>query len=337
MAQTASAPRNGNGAPAAVPPKRKLSVTSGVKASPARVMLYAPEGLGKSTFAAESPAPLFLDVERGTSRLAVARLLDGTTWTWPLLLETVRDLETDPILDGYQSLVLDTIDVAEQLCWAYLIERHKPRSKEGLTGSIESFGWGKGYTVALESWQVLLAALERVQLARRVNVILLGHSIVKTFKNPAGEDFDRYVAKVHEKAAGLIKGWCDIVAFGMYETVKDAQSGKQTGTGARMMHTQWNAAFDAKSRYAIPAELALDAKEFWQAIEAGKVGQPDHLRQQVESALVQLSDQALVTAVRAAVAKAKDNTQELARILDKAHAKLREQGPTQAPAAEVTP
>ena len=50
------------------------TVTSGVIPSPVKVVLYGPEGIGKSTFASKFPAPVFIDTESGTKRLNVARL-----------------------------------------------------------------------------------------------------------------------------------------------------------------------------------------------------------------------------------------------------------------------
>ena len=46
-----------------------------------------------------------------------------------------------------------------------------------------------------------------------MQVVIFGHSIVKTFKNPEGEDYDRYQLRVHDKTGGLIKEWCDVVGF----------------------------------------------------------------------------------------------------------------------------
>ena len=49
-----------------------MRIKRGIQAGPQKVVLYGPEGIGKSTFAAQFPNPLFLDVEEGTG-----------TWTWP--------------------------------------------------------------------------------------------------------------------------------------------------------------------------------------------------------------------------------------------------------------
>lgn len=45
----------------------KYQVTSGVIPAPVKVVLYGPEGIGKSTFAAQFPDPVFLDTEEAPS------------------------------------------------------------------------------------------------------------------------------------------------------------------------------------------------------------------------------------------------------------------------------
>ena len=44
----------------------KYAITSGTIAAPVKTVLYGPEGIGKSTFAAQFPAPVFIDTEGGT-------------------------------------------------------------------------------------------------------------------------------------------------------------------------------------------------------------------------------------------------------------------------------
>lgn len=58
----------------------KYAITSGTIAAPVKTVLYGPEGIGKSTFAAQFPAPVFIDTEGGTKRLNVARLPAPTSW-----------------------------------------------------------------------------------------------------------------------------------------------------------------------------------------------------------------------------------------------------------------
>lgn len=46
-----------------------MNITKGKIPSPLKVVLYGVEGIGKSTFASQFPAPLFIDTEGSTKNL----------------------------------------------------------------------------------------------------------------------------------------------------------------------------------------------------------------------------------------------------------------------------
>ena len=45
-----------------------------------KVVIYGPEGIGKSTFASRLPEPLFIDTEGSTKELDVARTPAPSSW-----------------------------------------------------------------------------------------------------------------------------------------------------------------------------------------------------------------------------------------------------------------
>lgn len=280
-------------APTRAPSRMSISsVVSGRLQQPLRVLLYGTEGIGKSTFGASAPAPAFIGAEDGTAHLDVKRLcpLDAEgrplAMTWQDILDAVRVLTEDR--HDYRTVVLDTVDWAEPLLWQHICERDS-------VGSIEDYGYGKGYTAALDEWRVFLAALEVLRARRRMHIVLLAHSWIRPFKNPEGEDFDRYEMKIHLKAAGLLKEWSDCVLFANYEThaVKDTKTKRVRGvdTGARMLYTQRRAAYDAKNRYDLPEKLPLSWPEFEGAVRAHRPGDPEELRQAITEKLPTLDEE----------------------------------------------
>ena len=58
-----------------------MQITSGVLSTPLKVVIYGPEGIGKSTFAAQAPGALFIDTEGSTARMNVRRLPAPTSFT----------------------------------------------------------------------------------------------------------------------------------------------------------------------------------------------------------------------------------------------------------------
>lgn len=267
------------------------SITKGRIETPLRLVLYGPEGCGKSTFAAAAPDPVFIAAESGTNQLDVARF--PMPQTWGDVLDAVRVLGIEA--HRWQTVVLDTLDAIEPMIWTYVIER----AASDKIKSIEDFGYGKGYTAALEEWRLLLSMLD-VLLAKRMNVVLVAHSQVKTFKSPeAGiDDYDRYELKLNGKAAGLVKEWPDCVLFANYETLTADKNGKTKGvsTGKRLIHTERTAAYDAKNRYSLPSSLPLAWDAFASAVKAGADGTADKLVTEIRALLPRLPEKLRVEA-----------------------------------------
>jgi len=234
-------------------------VVRGKQDKPVNVLVYGKDGIGKSSFAADAPGVIFLDVEGSTVELDVERLPHAET------LEEVND-RIDLLLNdkhSYRSLAIDTWDWFEPMIWRDVI-----RSRPGKdVQSIEDFGYGKGYVYAVDTWRALLARLERLKREKSMNIISLAHGAVRTFINPEGEDYDRYELKVHKSIAGVLREWPDAVLFATYETFaiksKTARKAKGAGDGKRVLYTEERPAFHAKNRYGLPFELSLSWEEFW--------------------------------------------------------------------------
>ena len=297
-------------------------VVSGRLVKPMRLLVYGLEGVGKSTFAAGAPNPIFLGAEDGTSELDVERFPQPSNWLDVIeAVDELRQAEHD-----YRTLVIDTLDWVEPLCWARVCEICAKPGKPPLR-SIEDMGYGKGYVEAGGVWRLLAARLERLRADRRMDIILLAHSWIKSFKNPSGEDYDRYEMKLHKGASGIWREWCDAVLFAAHDvTTYESESTKRIkgiGTGARILRTQHDAAWDAKNRYDLPPSLPLDWEAFAEAVRARRPDDPARLRTQIERLLAEVTqDEKLTERVRNSVGNAGDNADELARILNKLAAKI---------------
>lgn len=217
-----------------------------------RTVVDGVEGVGKSTFAAEFPDPLFIDMENGTDSMDVKRTQEPKDWTE--LLQIVRDVAADPTV--CKTLVLDTGDKAEALCVRYICQKYK-------TDGLESFGYGKGYVYLREEFENLLNELDKV-IAAGVNVVICCHTQIKKFELPdeAGS-FDRYELKMSKNVSPLVREWCDIQLFANFKTYVVATENKnRKGTGGtkRVMYASHTASWDAKNRHGLPDEMELDFK-----------------------------------------------------------------------------
>lgn len=230
----------------------KYMVTSGTIPAPVKVVLYGPEGIGKSTFASQFPDPVFIDTEGGTKRLNVARLPAPTSWS--MLMDEVAEVARGGIPCG--TLVIDTADWAERLCIEAVCARFKVKG-------VEDFGYGKGYTYAKEEFAHLLDALEEV-LAAGKHVVVTAHAQISRFEQPdAVGSYDRWTMKTSKQVAPLLREWCDMLLFANYKTVVEksgtGQNAKNKASGGkRVLYTTHNPCWDAKNRFGLPDEVPFE-------------------------------------------------------------------------------
>jgi hypothetical protein len=304
--------------------RRLASVTRGKSERPFRILLYSPEGCGKTTFAASAPDPIFIGTEDGSSYVDVARFQRPKTWED--IAESVGALERED--HKYKTLVIDTLDWAEPLCWAKVIA-DAPNAKDGKKPeSIEEVGggYGKGFQAALDIWRQLVSGLERLQANKQMHVILLAHSILKTYRNPEGEDFDRYTMKFNEKASGLFREWCDELLFANFETFATKDKNKRirgVSSGTRLIYTTRRAAFDAKTRRSLPESLPLDWGEFEKAAKAHQSNDPSKFTEAIKATAAEMGGE-LEKETLAALGRVGQDAVKLAALNNWATAKLQE-------------
>jgi hypothetical protein len=241
-----------------------LKIQRGPQEDPIRLFLYGQEGIGKTTLAAGLPRALFLSAEDGAGDLVLDRVQIDS---WKDLRTAVRELAADA--QGYETVVLDSASALERLLHAHICADTGASSIEDVQG-----GFGKGYTAASEAWSELCWDLDLLRQRQRVAVVVIGHAEVKVFNDPTGPSFDRYQPRMHGKSAAALLQWADLVAFAGWDTtvktgkrrVEATDKGKAVAA-VRRLFTSKDAAFDAKSRYALPAELDVSAKALMSALD----------------------------------------------------------------------
>ncbi len=269
-----------------------LEIRSTLREVPIRAAIYGADGVGKSTLCAGAPGAVFIATEDGLDNID-ARAIDPPE-TWPGIVEAVDALAVD---SRCGTIVLDSLDWAEQMLWAHIVATRKD-DKGRPVKDIEGYGYGKGYKAAIVYWRELLAAFTRAGKAGK-NVLLTAHAKRATVKNPSGEDYEQWQVKLQDgkdvSAAGTIREWVHIVAFAELDiaTVTDKDDGDRTKgvfTGKRILRTQPGAGYQGKTRLDLPAKIPLDWHAFETAIKAGRPRDIAGLELDLMSILVALDD-----------------------------------------------
>lgn len=301
----------------AASPKRRFTredIKRGKLDVPKRILGFGGEKVGKSTWASGAPGALFVCPENGTPHLDIARL--PTPESWDELFDVLALAESDP---DCKSLVIDPVNWLEDLVWARVVGGPSAKWDENTRDKIEKHGGGfkKGYEAAVGHWRTLTKVLESRHYEKGQNVILLAHSFKKKFSDPSGVEYDRYEVQMHDKASGLLRQWVDDVLFFRHEVLAKVEGSKTVAiaTGANVIHTVWDKAWDAGNRSGLPPELPMSWEAYWSAAQ-GSAPRVAALKSDIEKILVELADPDLAKNVRAAVAAAKDNAERLTEFLN---------------------
>jgi len=247
------------------------------------MVIYGIPGIGKTSFAAEIPGVVFLvdPNEQGINSLKETRLVRADLPVLPPpktfgeTLEMLDSLRTQP--HDYKAVAMDSLGGFERLC-------HEEVCRRDYAGEWGERGFGsyqRGFETALADIRLLINALDALRDERGMSICLLGHAKVSPFKNPSGPDYDRYNVDVHHKTWSLIHKWADIVLFANYEVAfakgdDTAKKAKAKGGKTRVLYTEHEAAFDAKNRHGLEAEIVMgeSSKEAWlnfvNAMKAGR-------------------------------------------------------------------
>jgi len=244
---------------------------------PIAMVVQGVEGVGKTSFLTQAPSPIVVmtETETGLDTLVDSGQADETprihVKSWSELDEFV-----DALLEGdheYKTFALDCANGAEAMLY-----RHVTQTEFGGDFGERGFaGYGRGYRVAAPLWDAFLVKLDRLRNEKGMRVVLITHTKVATFKNPAGADYDRYTPDMHASAWGLTHKWADIVLFlNFLTTIDDEDKRKASGGTMRIAYCERRAAWDAKNRHGLPESFSLgkSAKEGWNnfldALKKGK-------------------------------------------------------------------
>lgn len=246
-----------------------MRINKGKRAAPRRVLLYGVAGVGKSTWAAQSPSPLFLNVEDGLADIdcdstqqlrSFTEVCDAINWL------IVNDSD-------YKTVVVDSLDWVEKLI-------HKDIALAAGKETIADIDFAKGYERAEPKWRLFLEFLSSLR-TKGLAVILLAHSRVQKFVHPELGAYDRYVPDLYLNSKGegpvnTIMEWCDEILFADYKTYTRTEgkgvTAKNFGVGGteRYLRTKGSATCIAKNRLSMPDEIAMEFSVYASYVKAAR-------------------------------------------------------------------
>ena len=239
---------------------------------PPRGLVIGMPKIGKTTFAAGAPDPVFIPVkgEEGADDLAVARF--PTCHTFAEVMDALRSLREQK--HAFSTVVIDSVSTLEPLIWEAVCRAEGVDSIEKVGG-----GFGKGYIEAVVRWRELMDLLDALR-AQDMASILIGHVTVRTFADPTSENYDQYQLDLNRHAAAALMRWSDCILFANSRALirkEEAGFNKTTRKAVlreeRCLFTQKRPAHPGGGRGVygrLPYELPLSWAAFEEAITQAK-------------------------------------------------------------------
>lgn len=244
------------------------SISAGRSTRKPRTVIYGDSGLGKTTFGAGAPNPIFIQTEDGLGQLEVPHF--PLAKDFDSVMAAIATLYTEE--HGFNSVVVDSLDWLEPLIWQAACAQHGK-------SSIEDFGFGKGYVEALSFWRQFMDGITALRNDRDMYVVLIAHSQIVHIEDPLTAAYDSHSLKLHKRAASLVEEFSDVIGFAALKTMtidekkqsfsdKDAKRTRAKTTGERQLHVSPSPAFAAKNRYNLPPVMPLDWSAYSTALAA---------------------------------------------------------------------
>ena len=163
--------------------------------------IYGPAKIGKTTLATQMPNALLLAFEKGYNTLPGIMAQDVTTWGE--MKQIFRELKKPEVQAVYKTIVVDTVDVAADLCQKYIC------SQLGIEAMGDG-GWGtNSWTKYKKEFEEIFRGLTMMGYA----VVFISHSKAGTDKDQNGKEFGYIKPTTQSSALQIIENMTDIYAY----------------------------------------------------------------------------------------------------------------------------
>lgn len=196
--------------------KPRLDITK------AKILLYGPPKIGKSTFASQFPGAWFLATEEGLDWLECHPPTTISSWDDFLSICAYIEEERPEVFgDGtpIRTIVLDTGELLFKMCHDHMLEVLG-------VGSMSDLEWGKGWSSLSDEFQRVMTKISRWPYG----FIFICHSKEQEIKSKA-RSIDRIQPAIMTTGLKIIHTLCDIILYAYMDEVpeRNVDTGELTG------------------------------------------------------------------------------------------------------------
>lgn len=170
--------------------------------------IYGQSKAGKTTFASKMPGCLLLAFEKGYS--AIPGVIAQDIHTWGEFKQVVRELKKPEVHEKFQSIAIDTYDIAVNLCEKYICQR------EGVN-NISDLAYGKGTRMVKNEIEETFRTIVQLNYA----LFIIAHDRDRTFKTQTGEEYNQIVPSISPSYNEVAANMADIYAYAHPAVLED--------------------------------------------------------------------------------------------------------------------
>lgn len=236
-----------------------LSTISKPKSRAVIVTITGDAGMGKTSFAATFPNPVFIRAEDGMQSIAEDKRPDA----FPLIKD-VGDLwaQLNALINekhDYKTVVIDSVTVLERLFIQNVVD-NDPKNPKSINQALGGYGAGLQAVAGMHQ-RVRKAAGLLVE--KGINVVFIAHADTETIELPDSEPYTRYALRLGKKSVAPYVDDVDMVGFIKLETFTtgDGERKKAISDGTRVLVSYATAANVSKNRFGIEEDIILKKGE----------------------------------------------------------------------------
>ena len=171
------------------------------------VFFYGEEKSGKTTTASKFPKTLLLAFEKGYN--ALPGVMAQPISSWSDFRKVLKQLNNDAAKTMYETIIIDTADIAYDLCEKYICANAKRPDGGFGVDAIGDVPYGKGYTLLAKEFDECLRSIVQMDYG----LVLISHAVDKTFKDEQGQEYSKIVPTLGSKPRNIVSRMCDIIGY----------------------------------------------------------------------------------------------------------------------------
>ena len=164
------------------------------------ILLYGAPKTGKTTIASKFSKALLLGFEAGY--LTIPGIMALPINSWAEFKTVLKQLKTDEGHATYDNIIIDTVDIAYDLCEKYVCNRENVEN-------IADLAYGKGYNMVSKEFDEALRLIPQIGYG----LVMISHSQDKVFTDENGKEYNQICPTLGNRPRLIVDRMSDLIIY----------------------------------------------------------------------------------------------------------------------------